>query len=218
MSDDKKKKRMSLQDTPVRPGPYRDLKDYTDTNPETRDSLNEWFRSLPADPNAKPKPIGQQLQINASAGSTGDRSNTPIMRASTPKERISDFFGGLMESISEQPLVKGLSKANELLNPPPPEGFKIGMMPSNPSAALGKALAPNVKMMHPSVPPEFHAVEKPVMPQSRTAPIDMNNLPSGKMEFLDPDVADFMNPAALDMTTREGQNRLKVLQYLTNKR
>lgn len=142
----------------------------------------------------------------------------PVMRAATPKERIGDFFSGLMESVSEQPLVRGLSKANELLNPAPPPGFKIGMMPGEPGSALGKALAPNVKMMHPSVPPEFHAVEPARMPQARTAPIDMNDLPSGKMDFLDPDVAEFMKPGVPDLATREGQERLKVLKYLTSRR
>lgn len=146
------------------------------------------------------------------------KSNTPVMRAPTTRERIGDFFGSLMESVGENPAVKIAGKLNRDLGGEAPPGFKIGMMPGAPGSSLGKALAPNVEMMHPSVPPEFHAVGKPQMPQSRTAPIDMNNLPSGKMEFLDPDVADFMNPSALDMTTREGQNRLKVLQYLTSKR
>ncbi len=145
-------------------------------------------------------------------------ANTPQMRASTPKERIGDFFSELMGSVAEQPLVRGLSKANELLNPAPPPGFKIGMMPGQPGSALGKALAPDVKMMHPSVPPEFHAVEKARMPQSRTAPIDMNEMPSGKMEFLDPDVAEFMRPGLPDLATREGQEKLRVLKYLTGKR
>lgn len=188
-------------------------------------------------------------------------ANTPQMRASTPKERIGDFFSELMGSVAEQPLVRGLSKANELLNPAPPPGFKIGMMPGEPGSAsgkvlsnvipkrssainpmylpdnllseaelasrqamrqnnsyLGKPLAPNVKMMHPSVPPEFHAVEKARMPQSRTAPINMNEMPSGKMEFLDPDVAEFMKPGLPDLATREGQEKLRVLKYLTGKR
>lgn len=144
--------------------------------------------------------------------------DNPVMRAATPKERIGDFFSELMNSVAEQPLVRGLSKANELLNPPPPPGFKIGMMPGSPGSALGKALAPNVKMMHPSVPPEFHAVERARMPQARTAPIDMNDLPSGKMEFLDPDIAEYMKAGVPDLATREGQQRLQVLKYLTGKR
>ena len=77
--------------------------------------------------------------------------------------------------------------------------------------SLGNPLAPDIERMHPSVPPEFHAVEKPRMPESRTAPIDMNNPPSGKIEYLDPDVAEYMNPSRIDATTREGQRRLRFL-------
>ena len=76
---------------------------------------------------------------------------------------------------------------------------------------LGGYLAPEAKVSHPALPPEFQVVDKPRLPQSRTAPIDMNNLPSGKIEYLDPDVAEYMNPANLDVTTREGQRRLRFL-------
>lgn len=172
----------------------------------------ELYRQQNYDPSLKrnnPKPVMPKLTMP---------KDTPVMRAPTPRERISDFFGGLMEAVGQNPAVNIMGKLNRDLGGEAPPGFKIGMMPGGPGSSLGKALAPNVKMMHPSVPPEFHAVEQARMPQSRTAPIDMNEMPSGKMEFLDPDVADFMNPTALDATTREGQNRLKVLQYLTSKR
>lgn len=76
---------------------------------------------------------------------------------------------------------------------------------------LGGYLTPEAKVSHPALPPEFQIVDKPRLPQSRTAPIDMNNLPSGKMEYLDPDVAEYMNPSGLDVTTREGQRRLRFL-------
>jgi len=148
--------------------------------------------------------------------------DTPVMRAPSARERIMDAIGGLGESISQQPLVRILGSLNRDLGgeaPPPmdlPGGgkaeWKIGMMPGNPSRGmLGGKLAPDVEMMHPAVPPEFHAVNKPRMPQSRTAPIDMENLPSGKIEYLDPDVAEYMNPKGLDVTTKEGQRRLRFL-------
>lgn len=147
--------------------------------------------------------------------------DTPIMRAPTGKERIADSIRGAYESLSEQPLVRiadmlGLSNikgvAKSLYEPSDPMELKVGMMPMGPSSSLGRALAPNVQRMHPSVPPEFHAVEKPRMPESRTAPIDMNNPPSGKIEYLDPDVAEYMNPKRiLDTTTPEAQRRIRIL-------
>lgn len=142
--------------------------------------------------------------------------DTPIMRAPTGKERIADSIRGAYDSLSEQPLVRimdmlGLSNIKGVANEDP-NAMKIGMMPMGPSSSLGRALAPNVQRMHPSVPPEFHAVEKPRMPESRTAPIDMNNPPSGKIEYLDPDVAEYMNPKRiLDTTTPEAQRRIRIL-------
>lgn len=87
-----------------------------------------------------------------------------------------------------------------------------GSRPMTYAKDMGNPLPAEAKMSHPSLPPEFQEiVASPKMPQSRTAPIDMDNLPSGKMEYLDPDVAEYMNPSGLDVTTREGQRRLRFL-------
>lgn len=178
--------------------------------------------------------------------------NTAVMRAPTTRERIMDFIGGIGESVSEQPILRLLSKLDEdskrRINPdnlPMAMGdvpVSVGGAPAGqmsdsmrnfvrnmyhgekPALSweqaikrnaggndFGKALAPEVQKMHPAVPAEFHAVEKARIPQSRTAPIDMENLPSGKIEYLDPDVAEYMNPKGLDVTTREGQRRLRFL-------
>lgn len=146
--------------------------------------------------------------------------NTPVMRAPTTRERIMDAISSVGDAVSQQPLMRILGSLNRDLGgeaPPPMQtsdgekSWKIGMMPGGPNQ-LGRALAPDVEMMHPAVPPEFHAVGKPRMPESRTAPIDMNNLPSGKLEYLDPDVAEYMTPkSGLDLTTKEGQRRLRFL-------
>ena len=73
----------------------------------------------------------------------------------------------------------------------------------------GPAEAPTAAAKsHPALPAEFNMeVRNP----SRTAPIDMNNPPPGKMEYLDPDVAEFMTPGKIDVTTKEGQRRLRLL-------
>lgn len=150
--------------------------------------------------------------------------DTPVMRAPTMKERVGDTIRGAYSSLAEQPLVRiadmlGLSNIKGVANENPND-MKQGMMMGGPGnlaklgmnrGVMGKSLAPDVEMMHPAVPPEFHAVAKAKMPQSRTAPIDMDNLPSGKMEYLDPDVAEYMNPSGLDVTTKEGQRRLRFL-------
>lgn len=153
--------------------------------------------------------------------------DTPIMRAPTTKEKVGDMIRGAYESVSEQPLARiadmlGLSDMAGMKKTftTPDDGVRQGMMMGGPGnlaklgmnrGVMGKALAPDVEMMHPAVPPEFHAVAKAKMPQSRTAPIDMDNLPSGKMEYLDPDVAEYMNPSGLDVTSKEGQRRLRFL-------
>lgn len=148
-----------------------------------------------------------------------------VMRAPTMKERVGDTIRGAYDSLAEQPLVRiadmlGLSNIKGVANEDP-NAMKSGMMMGGPGnlaklgmnrGVMGKALAPDVQRMHPSVPPEFHAVEKARMPQSRTAPIDMNDLPSGKMEYLDPDVAEYMNPSRMtDFTNPESQRRLRFL-------
>lgn len=197
--------------------------------------------------------------------------NTAVMRAPTTRERIMDAISSVGDAIGNNPAVRILGRLNRDLGgeaPPPmdlPGGgkaeWKIGMMPGNPGRGmLGGKLAPNVEKMHPAVPAEFHAVDKPQTPYEfshlpndgakhyfdgkwaknpgpprslndpmlteqeyvrkmldeiqaeRTAPIDMNNLPSGKLEYLDPDVAEYMNPSkGLDLTTKEGQRRLRFL-------
>jgi hypothetical protein len=149
------------------------------------------------------------------------------MRAPTGRERVGDMVRSAYESVSEQPLARiadmlGLSDMRGMVDTftKPDDGMRQGMMMGGPGnlaklgmnrGVMGKALAPDVQRMHPSIPPEFHAVEKARMPQSRTAPIDMNDLPSGKMEYLDPDVAEYMNPSKLDVTSREGQRKLRFL-------
>jgi hypothetical protein len=72
--------------------------------------------------------------------------------------------------------------------------------PPESSKAIGQS--------HPALPAEFNMQ---VANPSRTAPIDADNLPSGKIEYLDPDVAEYMNPIRPDPTTSEGQRRLRFL-------
>lgn len=154
-----------------------------------------------------------------------------VMRAPTRTERVGDMLRGAYDSVSQQPLVRiadmlGLSnikgvagsfsdpnsgnKTAELVGGPgnlAKLGLSRGMRP--PSRYQGPMESPTaVAKSHPALPAEFNMeVRNP----SRTAPIDMNNLPSGKMEYLDPDVADYMNPSPIDVTTREGQRRLRLL-------
>ena len=166
---------------------------------------------------------GKNVKTNDEYLNPNMPKNPPIMRAPTTRERIMDAISSVGDAIGNNPAVRILGSLNRDLGgeaPPPmdlPGGgkaeWKIGMMPGNPGRGmLGGKLAPDVEMMHPAVPPEFHAVNKPRMPQSRTAPIDMENLPSGKLEYLDPDVAEYMNPfKGLDLTTKEGQRRLRFL-------
>lgn len=62
---------------------------------------------------------------------------------------------------------------------------------------------------HPALPPEFNMTSS-----SRTGPIDMDNLPSGKIEYLDPDVAEYMNPKSPirgDYTSPDAQRKLRFL-------
>lgn len=170
-----------------------------------------------------------RLKLREQINSVGPsrNQNGPVMRAPTTSEKVGDMIRGAYESVSEQPLARiadmlGMSDFAGVKKTftTPDDGVRQGMMMGGPGnlaklgmnrGVMGKALAPDVQRMHPSVPPEFHAVEKARMPQSRTAPIDMDNLPSGKMEYLDPDVAEYMNPSGLDVTTREGQRRLRFL-------
>jgi hypothetical protein len=146
--------------------------------------------------------------------------DTPVMRAPTRKERVGDTIRGAYESLAEQPLVRiadmlGLSNIGGMAGEDP-NAMKIGMMPTGPSRALsgmGRVAGPAesataIRQSHPALPPEFNMrAPNP----SRTAPIDMNSPPPGRMEYLDPEVAEYMNPASLDATTREGQRRLRFL-------
>ena len=75
-----------------------------------------------------------------------------------------------------------------------------------PSPGETRASPTEIRSMHPTLPPEFN-VTRP----SRTGPVDMNEMPPGKIEYLDPDVAEYMNPTRPDPTTIEGQRRLRFL-------
>lgn len=158
-----------------------------------------------------------------------DKKKT-VMRAPTRTERVGDMLRGAYESVAEQPLVRiadmlGLSNirgvANSFSDPNATKtaemmggpgnlaklGMSRGMRP--PTRYQGPMESPtSVAKSHPALPAEFNMeVRNP----SRTAPIDMNNPPSGKMEFLDPDIAELMNPGPIDVTTKEGQRRLRLL-------
>lgn len=237
-------------------------------------------------------------------------TNTPVIRASTTKERVGDKIRDVYESLGEQPLAKladllGLSDFAGIKESftKPDDGVRMGTMPGSPGKGMlsklskskfvadaGRALTKNqraantateyatevyrrggpsgrpfgqgnspvesslkrndflrsegnrvqagqykaqmrpegggprtlggdlpaeARASHPSLPPEFQEImAAPRRPQANTAPIDMNNLPSGRMEYLDPDVADFMNPAPIDAATSEGQRRLQAMLAL----
>lgn len=102
------------------------------------------------------------------------------------------------EAIAAQLYEKmGMGGGNRMKSLPP---RPTGMMPE-------RAALPTTEIKgHPALPPEFNSTRS-----SRTAPIDMNDLPSGKIEYLDPDVAEYMNPSRLDAATSEGQRRLRFL-------
>ena len=156
--------------------------------------------------------------------------DTPKMRASTTGEKVGDLIRSAYESLAEQPLGMladkvGLTNFRGLATPTP-NGESRAEMQGLPGTGILSKMGRNTgvagKLMsgppesataigrsHPALPAEFNMqVRNP----SRTAPIDMNNLPSGKMEYLDPDVAEYMNPKRmLDFTDPATQKRLRFL-------
>lgn len=152
-----------------------------------------------------------------------------IMRAATKTERAGDMIRNAYESLAEQPLAKisdllGYSDfpgvINEFTDPEAAERVKGSALPMGPGKGLtsiGRSrgvvrpssfgLKPTeIASTHPALPPEFNMTRP-----SRTGPVNMNEMPSGKMEYLDPDVAEYMNPTRPDPTTLEGQRRLRFL-------
>jgi hypothetical protein len=150
------------------------------------------------------------------------------MRASTARERLYDYMNQFLQGVAEQPAariaepilgMKGLADSQKMpLTPPSPEEMATGMFmgsvrPTTPRASSIGMNSTKIAPTHPSLPPEFNKTMS-----SRTGPIDMNELPSGNMQYLDSDVADYMNPAKPDPTTPEGQRRLRVLMDMVSGR
>lgn len=143
------------------------------------------------------------------------KKSTPVMRAPTKMERFRDMATDFLDAVAAQPLAKvtdtlGLTgigqQARDAVDPEAAYRMKLGIMPGGPGRGVfgSQAEGAFARQMK-GAPAEFQQIQ----PNRYT--VDPNEMPSGKMEYLDPDVAAYMNPSPLDVTTRAGQDRLKLM-------
>jgi hypothetical protein len=156
-------------------------------------------------------------------------NDTPIMRAPTKKEKVGDFIRGAYDAVAEQPLSRiadifgmGAGAMRDSVNAPPPE--VMGAMPGPPLAGVGarlgqragitKALSPEravaARPAAQGMPPEFQAMESPHFAPSKHA-VSLDQMPSGKMEYLDPDVSAIMGGDPTDFTNPKAMQWLRAV-------
>lgn len=135
-------------------------------------------------------------------------TNTPIMRAATPMERVGDKIRDVYESVTQQPLVQladklGLSDIGGVVKSfSNPSQMKMGTIPVAPPGA-GILRNTPTKMQPSTISNEFHMadeVEKLIQGMGG---------PKGKIQILDESNRPLLNASGESMASAEALSRMK---------